>query len=306
VTDQLPSDDSSFITLGTDLNFNRQAPAFLQQPGKPGGLTAQFSARYTVNLDGDAQALNRTGLSLTAAAGLQTEIWELKAGATLYSYVDQGFSDRIWASINRRIAKDWWAGIEGAYTHRANGHESSGQTNEAAVLFTVRHDFELPVPWLARRGQATALVFRDTNNNGKQDPGEPGLPGIKVAVGSEQALTNRDGTVTLPAMAEGTYPINVMPPTDVHLTGSTASPLTTAKLRKGNITSLALGMIEPTTCEGKVTFEHETGPALSVAPNEQREDLDGLELICTDASGLVTRSGTRADGFFAGDGPGET
>jgi hypothetical protein len=58
-------------------------------------------------------------------------------------------------------------------------------------------------------------------------------------------------------------------------------------------------MIEPTTCEGKVTFEHETGPALSVAPNEQREDLDGLELICTDASGRVTRSGTRADGFFA-------
>ncbi len=209
-TDQTPSRDSRFITLGTDLNFNRQAPDFFQQIGGPGSLSAEVSARYTINFDGDSQALNRTGLSLTAAAALRTEIWEIKAGATLYSYVNQGFSDRIWASISRRLGKDWWAGIEGAYTHRANGHGNQ-PADEAAVLFTVRHDFEIPVPWLPRRGQATGIVFEDRNNNGTQDPGESGLDRVKVAVGSEQALTGPDGKFTLSAMTEGTYPIIVTP-----------------------------------------------------------------------------------------------
>ncbi len=101
----------------------------------------------------------------------------------LCSCEDDGFSDRVWASINPQAARNWWAGIDAAFIHRSSGRSSTGGQDESAVLFTVRHDFEIPVPWLPRRGEATGRVFDDINNNGRQDPGEPGLAGVKVAVG---------------------------------------------------------------------------------------------------------------------------
>ena len=43
------------------------------------------------------------------------------------------------------------------------------------------------------RGGVSGVLFRDDNNNGVHDPGEPGLPGIPVSVGGWPATTDADG-----------------------------------------------------------------------------------------------------------------
>jgi hypothetical protein len=201
--------------------------------------------------------------------------------------------------MTRRIGKGWWAGIEGAYTHRGSGSAGTGEPDQSAVLFTLRHDFEVPVPWLPRRGQVEGHVFRDINNNGRQDASEPGLEGVKVAVGKDRALTGADGAFSFSPMTEGSYAVEVTSPADVHLSPSSESPITETVLHKGAITDLAIGMVESTTCEGQVRFVRELSEATPDHPGERAEDLSGLEIMCTDPSGRIVRGGTRADGFFA-------
>jgi len=43
------------------------------------------------------------------------------------------------------------------------------------------------------RGGVSGILFRDDNNNGKWDPGEPGLAGIPISVGGWPATTDADG-----------------------------------------------------------------------------------------------------------------
>ncbi|GGY47663.1 calcineurin-like phosphoesterase C-terminal domain-containing protein [Parvularcula lutaonensis] len=46
--------------------------------------------------------------------------------------------------------------------------------------------------------QATGTVFEDLNRNGTQDPGEPGIPYVKVSNGLDVVLTGQDGSYALP------------------------------------------------------------------------------------------------------------
>lgn len=297
-SDGVPKTDSRFTTMGTDLNFSRVAPECLEKIGGPGRLNAEFSCRYTINLDDDPRALNRTGISITTAATWQTNTWSARAGVTFYSYVDQGLADRVWANVTRKVGKGWWAGIEAAYAHRGSAGGVSDQQEETAVLVTIRHDFEIPVPWLPRKGQAAGFVFNDLNNNGRQDAGEPGLEGVKVTVGPNQALTGPKGEFNFPPMTDGTYPVAVIAPDDIHFNPSTDHPVDKAVLNKGKITQLAVGLTTPTTCEGNVRLIRERSEA-DTAPSDGPKDLSGIEIIATDSSGRDQRSATRADGFFA-------
>ena len=296
-SDTIEASDSRFVTLGTDLNFSRPAPSILEKLGGPGQINAEFSARYTQNFDDDRQALNRTGVSVTAAGSWKAETWRARAGVTFYDYVNQKFSDRVWVDVSRRVGKDWWAGIEAAQIHWGSAHVSGEPNNETAVLLTFRHDFAIAVPWLPRRGQVTGRVFDDINNNGRQDAEEPGLEGVKVAVGSSKALTGPDGRFSFSPTASGTYPVVVTSPDDLHYEQSTSHPIEKTVLNKGAITQLAIGLAKPTACEGFVRFVRETSEA-KAAFDEQPVDLSSLEIIATDAAGRTQRGTVRADGFF--------
>jgi hypothetical protein len=297
-SDSLPEKDSRFVTLGADFNCSMLAPEFFEKIGGPGHVSVDFSGRYTENLDGDSQALNRTGVSVTAAVSWETDTWSVKTGTTVYSYKDDGLSDRVWATISRKVAKDWWAGIEGAYTHRGNGRSSTGGRNESAALLTFRHDFEIPVPWLPRRGQVEGQIFNDLNNNGRREPNEPGLEGVKVAVGVKQTLSGAKGEFSLPPMTSGSYPLEVTPPGEVHFNQSTDHGADKTVLTKGEITRLAIGLTKPSTCEGKIRFIRENSE-VDVTPSNIPDDLSGIEIVSTDGAGHTQRSVTRADGFFA-------
>jgi hypothetical protein len=297
-SDTIGASDSRFVTLGTDLNFTRQAPPILEKLGGRGQINAEFSARYTQNFNDDRQALNRTGVSVTAAASWKAETWRARAGVTFYDYVNQEFSDRVWVDVSRRVGKDWWAGIEAAQIHWGSARVSGEPNNETAVLLTFRHDFAIAVPWLPRRGQVTGRVFDDINNNGRQDAEEPGLEGVKVAVGSSKALTGPDGRFSFSPTASGTYPVVVTSPDDLHYEQSTSHPIEKTVLNKGAITQLAIGLAKPTACEGFVRFIRETSEA-KAAFDQQSVDLSSLEIIATDAAGRTQRGTVRTDGFFA-------
>jgi hypothetical protein len=187
--------------------------------------------------------------------------------------------------------------------HRGASSTESESPDESAIFLTFRHDFEVAVPWLPRRGQGTGVVFNDLNNNGLRDSDESGLPGIKVGVGRALALTDADGRFTLPPMESGEYPLAITPPSDLPLNQRQTGAVDQVKLNRGQVTTLAIGMIKPTACEGRVRMAREDGEPLETVKGfnapEQNADLSGIEVVATDKAGLVHRSFTRADGFFA-------
>lgn len=293
-----PAQHSRFGMIGLDANFSLPAPAFLEKLGGPGRVQADFSGRFTDNLDGDRHALNRTGVSVSAGARWESEKWSVRTGATLYSYADDGVSSRVWASVTRQVGKNWWTGIEAAYTHRGSAGGSSGNLpNESAILLTVRHDFDLPVPWLPRRGQVVGHVFDDANDNGRQDANEPGIENVKVAVGGEQALSGKNGAFNFAPMPGGDYPLTVTPSPEVHYDAGAGGTPKVAVVTRGEVTSLALPLSKPTVCEGVVHLLRERS-ATELDLGDAAPNLAGIEVIATDVSGKEERSAPRADGLF--------
>jgi hypothetical protein len=300
--DTTAASESRFITAGADVRYSRAAPEFIEKIAGPGTVSFEFSGRYTQNLDGDRRALNRTGLSATANATWQTNDWSATAASALYSYENAGISTRTSASVERRVSSGWWAGMQAALTTRDSTTGRGGSATEGAVMLTFRHDFSIPVPWLPRRGQATGRVFEDVNNNGRFDRGEPPLPGVKVAAGKSQALSDANGNFAFPAMESGKYPLVVTPPPDVHYNESSARKTEQVELARGMVTTLSLALTKPTACEGQVKFARSTNAdaeLLKAINGETKADLAGYEIIATDAAGRQHRGFTRADGFFA-------
>ncbi len=295
-----PASESQFGTLGADFNFSSAAPRLFEGIAGPGVINFDLSTRFTENFAGDPHAFNRTGATISGSAGWQTRQWTLKTGAAVYAYENEGISTRVSLSAERQITPGWWAGVQGAYTQRGAARGSVGEPGDAAVMLTFRHDFGLPVPWLPRRGQATGVIFQDLNNNGRRDPGEPGMAGVKVGAGAAQTLTRADGSFTLPAMAGGTYPLRITAPDDVPYTQSGGASTDSVVVKKGEQTALAIGFIKPTACEGQILLVREQPESGAlVAAEERAEDLSSVELVATDAAGRAHRSVARADGFFA-------
>jgi hypothetical protein len=295
-----PASESQFGTIGADFNFSSAAPRLFEGIAGPGVINFDLSARFTENFDGDPHAFNRTGATVNASVGWQARNWTVKTSAAVYAYENEGISTRVAFSAGRQVKPSWWVGLQGAYTQRGESRGGGSEPGEAAVMMTFRHDFGVKVPWLPRRGQAMGVIFNDLNNNGRRDPGESGMAGVKVGVGSAQTLTRTDGSFTLPAMASGTYPLRITAPEDVPYTQSGGAATESVLVKKGEQTALAIGFIKPTACEGQVRFVREQPESGALLADETTaDDLSSLEIIATDAAGHAHRGVARADGFFA-------
>ena len=55
------------------------------------------------------------------------------------------------------------------------------------------------------------VVFRDDNGNGRQDSGEPGIPGLTIELGPWKAVTDRQGIYIFRGIVPGQYTLRVLP-----------------------------------------------------------------------------------------------
>jgi hypothetical protein len=61
---------------------------------------------------------------------------------------------------------------------------------------------------VADRKEANGVVYRDRNANGRQDVGEPGVPGVELRFDNVRITTGRDGMYRLPSSLRGRLRVN--------------------------------------------------------------------------------------------------
>jgi hypothetical protein len=69
------------------------------------------------------------------------------------------------------------------------------------VRFGMRALWGTPLRW-DPQGTIAGTVFKDKNNNGRLDRGEEGLEGVKVQVGDQETITDKDGKYSISIRAK--------------------------------------------------------------------------------------------------------
>ncbi|MBI4308807.1 MAG: pilus assembly protein N-terminal domain-containing protein [Candidatus Omnitrophica bacterium] len=70
--------------------------------------------------------------------------------------------------------------------------EGNVSYNDLDIRLGMRVVFDMFPGW-DPRGHVSGLVFKDKNSNGKPDPEEPGIGGVKIKIGDKEAVTDQQG-----------------------------------------------------------------------------------------------------------------
>ena len=143
-----------------------------------------------------------------------------------------------------------------------------------------------PGPSLERAGLA-GRVFLDEDGNGRQDPGEPAVPGVRVLVGTTSAISDSSGwfrvwdLVPFEPVLVTVDSLSIDSPLLVPASGSTSVVLGPNRFRRFDIPLVRAGVVE-----GRVV--HAAGRAAG-----------GVSLVLTNRrSGERRRFATFSDGAF--------
>jgi hypothetical protein len=148
-----------------------------------------------------------------------------------------------------------------------------------------------PGPSLERSG-ISGRIFRDDNGNDLPDPGEPGVPGVRVRVGTASAISDSDGTFRV-------WDIVPFEPVTVAVDSlSLPSPLlvpafASARVEPGpnRFRGINIPIVQAGVIEGRVVRPGAEG--------RRPEGVGGVMLVLTDArTGATRRFSTFTDGGF--------
>jgi hypothetical protein len=146
-----------------------------------------------------------------------------------------------------------------------------------------------PGPSLERSG-VSGRVFRDDNGNGIPDPGEPGVPGVRVRVGTASSVSDSDGTfrvwdiVPFEPVSVTVDSLSLPSPLLVPLFGSALVEPGPNRFRRVNIPIVQAGVIE-----GRVVR----------TTAGRREGQGGVTLVLANRrTGAIERFTTFTDGAF--------
>ncbi|HSI73538.1 MAG TPA: hypothetical protein VK934_10205, partial [Fimbriimonas sp.] len=73
------------------------------------------------------------------------------------------------------------------------------------VLMVASHCYSQVAPPKVDTGFGQGIVFEDRNGNGKREPGEPGITGVRVSNQRDVAQTDRAGRWRLPTNEDTTF-----------------------------------------------------------------------------------------------------
>ena len=107
-------------------------------------------------------------------------------------------------------------------------------------------------PGVTPTGSLSGVVFTDTNGNGTQDSGEPGVGGVTVTVtGSDNTphttTTDSSGNFTVTDLPPGTYTVTVTPPTGTFVDQPTVT------VSGNQTTTVPIAEVPQSTVTGTVT-----------------------------------------------------
>ena len=159
-----------------------------------------------------------------------------------------------------------------------------------------------PIPSPLNPGTVSGLVFQDTNGNGKQDPGEPGLAGVHVIItdssGAKQTVTTSQDGSWQATVRPGTTTIDVDNdtlglPDDAKQTAG-QDPSTVTATSGQNVDAGDDGFFVPGTLSGSI-FED--------LNNDGKRDpgepgIPGIQVVITDSNGVKHTVTTAPNGDY--------
>lgn len=157
-----------------------------------------------------------------------------------------------------------------------------------------------------QQGQVTGHVYRDTNGDGNQDPGEPDLPNVLVVITdtfgvAQTVTTDANGNYTATVPIGGTTADVIadvieatLPPGSVQTEGTDP---TTVTATPGNSVSIGIDGYQPQGLVDGTVYMDENGDGVYVDGVDT--PLDSVTVVITDSNGVVYTVTTNANGYFS-------
>ena len=149
------------------------------------------------------------------------------------------------------------------------------------------------------KGKVKGVMFEDTNGNGIQDEGKPGIKGVDVVItnssGTSQTLTTDSTGMSMVAVLVGPIVIDIvettLPPGSIQTAGT--DPTTVIIPASGTATDS--NGFQPTGKVKGVVFEDTNGNGVQ---DEGKPGIEGVDMVTTDSSGTMQTLTTNLTGMY--------
>jgi len=128
-------------------------------------------------------------------------------------------------------------------------------TGSTTTSLSVQYGYPITTYGIVPNGRLEGVVFQDRNENGRQDPDEPGVPGVIMRIeGRRAAISDRDGRLSIDALREGEYRLTLNGDT-VPVGLVTTQPRITVQVTDGARTNVEFALVSDATLSGIVYLD---------------------------------------------------
>ena len=128
-------------------------------------------------------------------------------------------------------------------------------TGSTTTSLSVQYGYPIMTYGIVPNGRLEGVVFQDRNENGRQDPDEPGVPGVIMRIeGRRAAISDRDGRLSIDALREGEYRLTLDGDT-VPVGLVTTQPRITVQVTDGARTNVEFALVSDATLSGIVYLD---------------------------------------------------
>jgi len=128
-------------------------------------------------------------------------------------------------------------------------------TGSTTTSLSVQYGYPIMTYGIVPNGRLEGVVFQDRNENGRQDPDEPGVPRVIMRIeGRRAAISDRDGRLSIDALREGEYRLTLDGDT-VPVGLVTTQPRITVQVTDGARTNVEFALVPDATLSGIVYLD---------------------------------------------------